>query len=71
MAERTRIQLDLTDTMRDLIDELVEETGAATRAEILRRAVSIYAMLLEETKGGRRLQIVGKKGPPERVLLAP
>lgn len=56
--------------MRDLIDALVRETGTST-AEALRRAVSIYAVLIDGHKSGKVLQLVGKDGTKETLRLIP
>ena len=69
-VERQRIQLDLTPKMADLLDDLVERTGAASRAEVIRRAISVYNLLLLETEKGRRIEVAGPRGERERVLLA-
>lgn len=66
---QNRIQLDLTDAMRDLLDRLVEETGAASRAEVLRRAVSVYALFIDEKKAGCRLELVATKGKGRREVV--
>ncbi len=64
-----RIQLDMTEKMRDLLDALVGESQAATRAEVIRRAISIYALLIREKKAGNRLELVSKKSRTRRELL--
>jgi metal-responsive CopG/Arc/MetJ family transcriptional regulator len=69
--DRIRIQLDLTPAMRDEVDQLANATGAATRAEVVRRAVSVYAALLAELNGGRQVETVGKNGRDRRRLLMP
>ncbi len=65
---KTRIQLDVSEKMLDLIDDLVEDTGAATRAELIRRSLSIYALLLKETKASGRVEI-SKGNRRVRLLL--
>ena len=67
---KTRIQLDLSDPMVELLDGLVRDTEAATRAEVLRRAVSVFALLISEKKAGRSLEIVGKNGKRRQIVLA-
>jgi metal-responsive CopG/Arc/MetJ family transcriptional regulator len=68
--EKMRIQFDLTPTMAELLDRLVEETGAATRAAVMRRAISIFALLWDENREGKRIELVQpKSNVRERVLL--
>lgn len=68
--DKQRVQLDLTPKMSDLLDDLVGRTDAASRAEVIRRAISIYNLLLLETEKGKRIEIAGpRSGDRERVLL--
>lgn len=57
-TEKVRIQLELTPAMSAKLEQLVERTGISTRAEVLRRAISIFALLLDEEKAGNRIELV-------------
>lgn len=69
--ERVRIQFDLTPAMRELLDKLVDESGASTRAEVMRRALSIYSILIDETSSGKRVVLVADDGKSEEIRLVP
>ena len=70
--EKHRIQLDLTTAMRDRIDEIAERTNAASRAEVIRRSVSLYGLLVDEAAKGTTIELVpkGRKARRERIILA-
>lgn len=53
-----RIQFDISDDDTQKLDELVEDSGAASRAEVLRHALSLYQFFVEESNKGRRIQVV-------------
>jgi len=68
--EKQRFQFDLSPKMAELLDRLVADTGAATRAEVLRRAISIFGMLCDETSAGKRIEIADPKtGARDRLLV--
>lgn len=58
---KQRIQLDMTDTMVTILDSMVRLSGASSRAEVIRRALSLYDALLREEKAGKRIEIVNPR----------
>lgn len=68
---KVRVQLDLHPEMMVLIDRLVEQTCSASRAEVLRRAISLYAILLDEKQAGKRIEVIDPKHKKirERLIL--
>ena len=66
---RTRIQLDVTEAMRVLLDELVDATDATTRGEVLRKAISLYGVLMDAKKEGKTVEFVSSNGPKTRERL--
>ncbi len=60
-ADRHRLQFDVTSEMCALLDRLAKETGLATRASVMRRAISIYKYLWEAEKKGNRVAIIDKE----------
>lgn len=64
-----RIQLDITSKMLELIDLLECKTGSATRAEVIRRAISLYGILCEEKWAGKRIEIIDPKNSKVREKL--
>jgi len=69
--KKDRIQLDVTQPMTELLERLTEETGATTRSEVIRRAISIYAVLVDEQKNGCKIELAAPDGKVMRVLLTP
>ncbi len=62
-----RIQFDVVTSMRDLLDDLSQKTGAFTRAEVVRRAISCYAILHEERAKGCHIELVDPEGNREII----
>ena len=67
--ERVRIQLELSPAMAAKLQDLVELAGLGTRADVLRRAISVFAVLLEEEKAGNRVELVGPGTERKRLLV--
>jgi metal-responsive CopG/Arc/MetJ family transcriptional regulator len=54
-GEKARVQFDFSkDSLRKL-DELVESTGASTRAELIRRALGLYSEVLSANRRNAKL----------------
>lgn len=59
-----RLQVDLTPEALARIDALVERTEASTRAEVVRHALSVYALLVD----ARRVVLTGADGVEREVV---
>jgi hypothetical protein len=68
-AEKTRVQIDLAPIVVEKLDQLVDDTGSATRAEVLRKAISIFAFLVEEAKSGSKTEVLTKQGERKTLVL--
>ena len=68
---KQRVQLDLSEKMCELIDQLANDTGASSRAEVIRRAISLYGILCDEKNSGKRIELIDPKDSSirERLLL--
>ena len=60
-----RVQFDFTEPAVRQLDELVAETGAASRAEVVRRALGLLKAALDTQKEGGKDQ----NGDVEKVCL--
>src|SRR5947207_2116173 len=60
-SESTRVQFEFSPNMLKLLNRLVQETEATTRAEVVRRAISVYALILDESKLDKELMFVNRK----------
>jgi len=49
-SKRVRIQFDFTTTGVERLDSLMDDIGATTRAEVIRRALNLYIECLEAVK---------------------
>lgn len=52
---KPRVQFEFTEESLAKLDELVEDSGCATRAELLRRALSVYAELSVVSERGAEI----------------
>jgi hypothetical protein len=68
--KRIRLSLDVPAKVRTKIDELADETGATSGAEVIRRALALYSLVLEHAAKGGRLVFRNSKGQEEvlRIL---
>lgn len=55
------IQIELGPDMTKVVDAIKAEKSSSTRAEVIRRAISIYKVLLDEERQGREIEIVDEK----------
>jgi Arc/MetJ-type ribon-helix-helix transcriptional regulator len=56
--KKKRIQFDISSKDANMLEDLVQESGATSMAEVLRNALNLYKYLVEETKNGGRVQVV-------------
>jgi Arc/MetJ-type ribon-helix-helix transcriptional regulator len=62
--EVIRVQLDLKKQHAEMLDRLVDQTGAASRAEVVRKAL----LLLSEVHG-KKLELVEPDGTRVGIIL--
>ena len=67
-SKMKRMQFDILDEDAQKLKELVEATGSASMAEVLRNALSLYQFLVEESKKGCRVQVFD---PESNVIREP
>lgn len=67
----TRLNLEMTEPVREALESLQKETDADSLAQVLRRSLAVYQYLWLEKQKGAELYIrgPGKKPPRELVLL--
>lgn len=66
--EKRRLQFDLRADAVDRLDELVELTGAASRAEVVRRALALFDDAVVARQNGMELVIRRADPTQEKVL---
>lgn len=59
--KKIRLQLEFSEKMSELIDRLVLNTDAASRVEVVRRALSIYGVMVDVTREGKQIQTIDPK----------
>jgi len=55
VEEKARVQFDFSRTSLEKLDEMVASTKASTRAELIRRALTLYTEVLEADKRGAKI----------------
>lgn len=66
-AERVRLSLDVTQRIRALLDDLALRTEAHTITEVIRRALSLYDLVIEHQEEEGSLIFRHKDGTEETV----
>lgn len=65
---RVRLQLDAAPALAKRLDEIVVESGAASRTEVVRRALALYDRALTAVANGGDIRIV-QPGVPDCVIV--
>ena len=65
---KTRLQFDFTDEALSELDELKSETGASTRAEVIRQSLRLLQWTIEQTKDENATVLVEKNGRQREVI---
>jgi hypothetical protein len=61
-SEKIRVQFDFNKQSLENLDSLVKALNASSRAEVLRRALTLLAEAIDESREGRRLGFMNKDG---------
>ena len=64
-----RYTIDFDDKFDTILTNLVEETDATTKADVIRRAVASYKYLKDNTKPGEPVTITDKDNVVNRIML--
>lgn len=60
--QRRRVQFDFSKQSLERLDEMVKEVNAATRAEVIRRALTLYTEVLAAEQRGAKVFFHEKDG---------
>jgi len=66
---RTRLQFDFTPEAVAALDAIVDQQNAASRAEIVRKALRLYQTVMESIAGGESFQMKGVDGTVREIIL--
>lgn len=62
VTEKARVQFDFSKESLDKLDEIVESINASTRAEVIRRALTLFTEILAAEKRGAKVLLREKDG---------
>lgn len=68
---KIRLNLELTPAVAERLDYLEELSGAHSRTEVIRRALSLYDVLLSKLSGDTSLVLRHPDGREETLILIP
>lgn len=68
-SNKSRFTIDLPDAVAKQMEELKEEMGAQSYAEVVRDALRLYFGLAREAKNGGELLIIDKEGARTKIKL--
>jgi Arc/MetJ-type ribon-helix-helix transcriptional regulator len=66
-----RIQFDFSPAAVDKLDEMVRVTGAASRAEVVRRALSLYENMLFRQEENTEVFLKKPDGTMVQIMVVP
>lgn len=69
--EKTRLNLELTRTVRDRLERLKDMSEADSLTEVIRRSAAVYEVLLEQREKGAETIVRYPDGEERSVLLLP
>lgn len=61
-SEKARVQFDFNKESLDKLDEMVEAVNASTRAEVIRRALTLFTEVMAAEKRGAKVLFREKDG---------
>ena len=68
MNKTTRLSLDLTPGDKSWLDELEKSSSAASKAEVIRRALGVYRTLFYQQENGGTLIFRAVDGTESKIL---
>ena len=68
VQNKARVQFDFSKKSLDKLDDLVDALGAGTRAEVIRRALTVFTELLNAEQRGATLVIREANGKEKELL---
>ena len=68
-ASKARVQFDFSKESLAKLDEITSTIHAATRAEVIRRALTLFTEVLNAEQRGARLMFEEKDGSKSRLIL--
>jgi hypothetical protein len=68
--KKVRLNLELSESVRDRLEQLRIETDADTLVEVVRRALAVYSTLVTSTYDGTRVFVRSKNGKETLLLLS-
>ena len=60
VKQKERVQFDFSTEALQRLDAIKEQTGAATRAEVVRNALKVYEWLISEISPDSTIEVVDK-----------
>jgi hypothetical protein len=67
----TRLNLELSQAVRDRIEELRDQTGADSMTEVIRNALAVYEFLHRQVRRGGSVRVESAAGEAKEVVLVP
>ena len=65
--EKVRMTLELTKPIREQLERMQRESQADSLAEVIRRALAVYDLMLEVNREGAKVIATYKDGSKERL----
>ena len=69
--EKVRVQFDLAKPMADAVDNIAQTSDLFSRAEVVRRALSIFSLLVRLVREGKHIEVVDSDGGRQELIILP
>lgn len=70
LKDRVNLNIDITRKVQKLLDDTMRLADASNRTETIRRAISLYHLVLERQAAGESFFTVDQQGNKKELLLA-
>ena len=67
----TKYTIEMTREMGQLLDQLVRQQGASSKAEVIRRSIALMTVAQQAKIDGMKLSVTTENGKIEKELILP
>ncbi len=67
---KVRLNLEVSEAVRDRLDGLKDRSGAESLTEVIRRALAVYDHLVLHSQAGGSVVLINSDGSREKLVLA-
>ena len=69
LRDRVRLNLEVQQDVKDRLDELQERTHASSLTEVIRRALALYNLVVDDQGDGGKVVLQNRDGSSETLTI--